>query len=65
MTKRLMEGSSKVTKEVVKRALLDQVELTKDNPDQFIDELAHMITDFHDYQMLSRKISRGKIQIVG
>ena len=60
MTKRLMDGGVKVNRETVKRALLDQVDATKDNPDHFIDELAHMISDYHDFQLLSRKVARGK-----
>ena len=55
-----MEGSTRVTRESVRRSLVQQMEKHSDDPSVFLDELSHMIHDMHDYQQLCKKVSRGK-----
>ena len=62
-TKRLMDGSSRVTRESVRRALMQQMEKHADDPTVFLDELSHLVHDMHDYQQLSKKVSRGKYEL--
>ena len=56
-----MDGVTKINRDTVKKALMHQMDLYKDDPGAFLDELSHLITDFHDYQMLARQVSRGRI----
>ena len=55
-----MDGNSRTNRESVRRALVAQMEKNADTPGVFMDELAHLITDMNDYQMMSKKISKGK-----
>ena len=54
-----MDGCGRVTKESIRRSLVAQMEKNADNPSLFLDELSHIIYDMHDYQALSKKISKG------
>ena len=58
-----MDGNSRVTRDSVRRALVAQMEKNADTPSVFMDELAHLITDMNDYQLMSKKISKGNSRI--
>ena len=62
-TKRLMDGTGRVTRDSVRRALANQMEKHSDDPAIFLDELSHMVHDLHDYQQLAKKISKGEDRV--
>ena len=62
-TKRLTDGSTRVTRDSIRRSLVQHMEKHSENPSVFLDELSHLIHDMHDYQALSKKISKGKFHL--
>ena len=61
ISKRLMDGETRVTRDNVRRALQSYYEANEQSVDLLIDEASRMITDYHDYQMATRKISKGEL----
>ena len=59
-TKRLLDGANRVTRETIRKSLVQQMEKYAEEPGQFLDELSHLIHDMHDYQQLSKRVSRGE-----
>ena len=60
-TKRLLDGQTRVTRDTIRRSLVNQMEKYSDNPGAFLDELSHLIHDMHDYQVLCKKASKGTL----
>ena len=56
-----MEGETRVTRETVRRALQNYFEANEQSTDLLIEEASRMIADYHDYQVATRRISKGKI----
>ena len=55
-----MEGETRVTRETVRRALQNYYEANDHSTDLLIEEASRMIADFHDYQVATRRISKGR-----
>ena len=61
ISKRLIEGETRVTRETVRRALQNYFEANEQSTDLLIEEASRMIADFHDYQVATRRISKGRL----
>ena len=55
-----MDNESRVTRETIRQALQNYYDNNGQSSDALMDEMAHMVHDYHDFQMAARKISRGE-----
>ena len=60
MSKRLLDGATRVNRDTIRRALLNQMEQHSDNQEGFLDEMAHLIHDYHDFQAMVKQTSKGE-----
>ena len=56
-----MDNESRVTRDTVRQALQNYYDNSGQSVDTLMDQMSHMIYDYHDFQMGARKISRGEL----
>ena len=58
-----MDNETRVNRETIRQALMNFYESNGQSVETMVDEMSHMVHDYHDLQMAARKISRGKKKI--
>ena len=55
-----MDNETRVSRDTVRQALQNYYDSNGQSVDNLMDQMSHMIYDYHDFQMGARKVSRGK-----